>query len=80
MSVPRHVTGVAGAGSHDVATDHHLSHTEHAESTPDTAGICPTDSDALVPRKETHKVDKQSTEYIIKTGIAGGLAGCAVRL
>jgi hypothetical protein len=27
------------------------------------------------PRRQ---VNKQSTEYIIKTGIAGGLAGCAV--
>lgn len=25
-------------------------------------------------------VDKQSTEYMIKSGIAGGLAGCAVCL
>ena len=25
------------------------------------------------------KVDKQSLEYVVKTGIAGGLAGCAVR-
>jgi len=25
------------------------------------------------------KVDKQSMEYILKTGLAGGLAGCAVR-
>ena len=26
------------------------------------------------------KVDKQSAEYIVKSGIAGGLAGCAVRM
>jgi hypothetical protein len=25
------------------------------------------------------KVDKQSAEYLIKSGLAGGLAGCAVR-
>lgn len=41
--------------------------------------ICPTDDDAIVPRQERRKLDKQSWEYVTKTGIAGGLAGCAVR-
>lgn len=31
---------------------------------------------ALHPKRT---VDKQSTEYMVKSGIAGGLAGCAVR-
>jgi solute carrier family 25 protein 16 len=47
--------------------------------------ICPTDDNAILPRKQ-HKLyrdsgeilDKQSWEYIIKSGVAGGLAGCAV--
>lgn len=56
-----------------------------------TTPLCPTDSDAIVPSragKETHghdaasaqgKVDKKSYEYLIKSGIAGGIAGCAAK-
>lgn len=40
--------------------------------------ICPTDDDAIVPPRPQTKLDKGSWEYIIKTGVAGGLAGCAV--
>ena len=45
--------------------------------------ICPTDDDAIVPprpqnRHPQAKLDKKSWEYIIKSGVAGGLAGCAV--
>jgi solute carrier family 25 protein 16 len=42
--------------------------------------ICPTDDDAIVPSKEHKKLDKRSWEYMAKSGIAGGLAGCAVSL
>ncbi|PSN72730.1 mitochondrial carrier [Corynespora cassiicola Philippines] len=48
--------------------------------------ICPTDEAAVVPAKDKkdnmasdsprRKVDKRSTEYVIKSGLAGGLAGC----
>ncbi|KAJ4985586.1 mitochondrial carrier protein [Stagonosporopsis vannaccii] len=53
--------------------------------------LCPTDSDAIVPSsagKDTHsheaasrggKIDKKSYEYLIKSGIAGGIAGCAAK-
>lgn len=46
--------------------------------------LCPTDEEALVPHKDQQrgrrpsKVDKQSLEYLVKSGFAGGLAGCAV--
>jgi solute carrier family 25 (mitochondrial carrier protein), member 16 len=41
--------------------------------------ICPTDDEAIVPKgEERNRLNKQSWEYIIKTGVAGGLAGCAV--
>lgn len=42
--------------------------------------ICPTDDDSIVPKKhpERQKLNKSSREYIIKTGVAGGFAGCAV--
>ncbi|OCK78904.1 mitochondrial carrier, partial [Lepidopterella palustris CBS 459.81] len=45
------------------------------------AAICPTDDESLVPKKEQvrQKVDKRSTEYIIKSGLAGGIAGCAAK-
>lgn len=38
--------------------------------------VCPTDDDAIAPR--TKKPHKQSLDYIWRTGVAGGLAGCAV--
>lgn len=53
--------------------------------------ICATDGDTGGNKRETQrhmaaqdgrtkqKVDKKSTEYLVKTMIAGGLAGCAVR-
>ena len=41
------------------------------------APICPTDGDAIVPAK---KLDKKSAEYLVKSGLAGGFAGCAVRI
>lgn len=41
----------------------------------DSISICPTDDEAVVPRK---KVDKQSLDYLWRSGTAGGLAGCAV--
>ncbi|KAH6635309.1 mitochondrial carrier domain-containing protein [Chaetomium sp. MPI-SDFR-AT-0129] len=39
--------------------------------------VCPTDDEAQVPRKATK--DKQSVNYVVKSGIAGGLAGCAAK-
>lgn len=48
------------------------------------APLCPTDEAALVPEKSDSpaqkpaKVDKRSAEYLLKSGLAGGLAGCAV--
>jgi solute carrier family 25 protein 16 len=39
--------------------------------------ICPTDDDAITPEKK--QPDKQSFDYIWRTGLAGGLAGSAVR-
>lgn len=43
----------------------------------DEVAICPTDDEAVVPRKQ---VDKQSFDYLWRSGTAGGLAGCAVSL
>lgn len=53
--------------------------------------LFPTDGDAVVPAKKEQekqvkmgggrrqKVDKQSSEYLMKSMLAGGIAGCAVR-
>lgn len=53
--------------------------------------LCPTDGDAMVPSRSsrdehvrepagtTAKVDKKSYEYLVKSGIAGGIAGCAAK-
>ncbi len=38
--------------------------------------LCPTDEEAQVPRKASK--DKRSLDYVWRTGVAGGLAGCAV--
>lgn len=43
----------------------------------DTVAICPTDDEAVLPRKQ---VDKKSFDYLWRSGTAGGLAGCAVGL
>lgn len=37
--------------------------------------VCPTDDEAVVPRK----VDKQSLDYLWRSGTAGGIAGCAAK-
>ncbi|KAJ4421852.1 coenzyme A transporter [Gnomoniopsis sp. IMI 355080] len=42
----------------------------------DSIPICPTDAEAVVPRK---KVDKQSFDYLWRSGTAGGVAGCAAK-
>lgn len=44
--------------------------------------ICPTDHETVIPKREGRKtkIDNQSLEYIVKSGVAGGLAGCAVGL
>lgn len=60
-----------------------LSHHQPRKDTDASAGrlskdnfaVCPTDDEAVVPRK---KVDKQSFDYLWRTGTAGGVAGCAV--
>jgi len=31
-----------------------------------------------IERQSKKKLDKQSVEYVLKSGLAGGLAGCAV--
>jgi solute carrier family 25 (mitochondrial carrier protein), member 16 len=38
--------------------------------------ICPTDDDTIAPK--ARKPHKQSFDYVWRTGVAGGLAGCAV--
>lgn len=43
---------------------------------PTTAGK---DKMVSVVQSPSMKMDKQSAEYLVKSGLAGGLAGCAVR-
>lgn len=43
----------------------------------DNVAKCPANDEAVGPRK---KVDKQSFDYLWRSGTAGGLAGCAVCL
>jgi len=39
--------------------------------------VCPTDGDAIAPKRR--RSYKQSLDYIWRTGLAGGLAGCAAK-
>lgn len=39
------------------------------------AAVCPTDDEAVTPRT---RPNKQSVDYLWRSGLAGGLAGCAV--
>ena len=41
-----------------------------------TLAICPTDDDEIAPK--TKKPNKQSLDYVWRSGLAGGLAGSAV--
>lgn len=44
--------------------------------------VCPTDDEAAVPRpkKDSDSQKKRSLDYVWRSGVAGGLAGCAVCL
>lgn len=44
-----------------------------------TPPLCPADDDAVSTFVKTKK-DKHSFDYVWRTGLAGGLAGCAVRV
>ena len=39
--------------------------------------VCPTDDHTAVPKRASAK-SKQSLDYVWRSGLAGGLAGCAV--
>ncbi|KAI9876391.1 MAG: hypothetical protein M1830_006628 [Pleopsidium flavum] len=43
--------------------------------------ICPTDNDTITPRPAagSKKVDKRSLDYVLRSGLAGGMAGCAAK-
>lgn len=41
--------------------------------------VCPTDHETIAPKSEqAPQQTKQSLDYVWRTGLAGGLAGCAV--
>jgi len=48
---------------------------EPRRNTKQDPALCPTDADAVVPRK---KLEKRSFDYLWRSAVAGGLAGCAV--
>ncbi|MCJ1231167.1 hypothetical protein MMC12_007843 [Toensbergia leucococca] len=43
--------------------------------------VCPTDDETIAPKRAGSQktIDKQSLGYILRTGLAGGLAGCAAK-
>lgn len=44
------------------------------------AAVCPTDDEVSVPRskRDSDNQKKRSLDYVWRSGVAGGLAGCAV--
>jgi hypothetical protein len=67
----------------------HDASSPHSKTTPMTTvqltsrgRITPRDDEIPFPKKrdERRKLDKNTTEYRLKSFVAGGLAGCAVRL
>ncbi|KAI9848041.1 MAG: hypothetical protein M1837_001143 [Sclerophora amabilis] len=48
----------------------------------DQPAVCPTDQDSITPsvKQSTARYHKQSLDYVLRSGLAGGLAGCAVCL
>ena len=40
--------------------------------------VCPTDDEATVPHAQRQQRNKQSLDYLWRSGVAGGFAGCAV--
>ncbi|KAK3678148.1 coenzyme A transporter [Recurvomyces mirabilis] len=58
-------------------------HTTSAAGT--SPSICPADHEAIVPLRhqpndeQQRKIPKQSWEYIVKSGVAGGIAACAAK-
>jgi hypothetical protein len=51
------------------------------EESPQAKGF-PTDEHAIAVKDDTgskHELDKRSLDYVLRTGLAGGMAGCAVR-
>ncbi|KAK3318503.1 mitochondrial carrier domain-containing protein [Apodospora peruviana] len=41
--------------------------------------VCPTDDEARVPRAQAQPKDKHSLDYVWRSGVAGGFAGCAAK-
>jgi len=60
---------------------------ERSASTGDRPAICPADSASIVPLRSAsdkhdgpqRKIRKQSVEYAVRSGIAGGVAACAAK-
>jgi solute carrier family 25 protein 16 len=59
----------------DHASQVHRTAAEGGRRTKHDPPICPTDDESVVPKK---KLNKQSVDYLWRSGVAGGLAGCAV--
>ncbi|PIA89476.1 Mitochondrial carrier protein LEU5 [Cercospora beticola] len=64
--------------SHVTAPSTHEPHTMK----PNVPGVCPTDEETIIPRQAPEgqrKIPKQSWEYVVRSGVAGGLAACAAK-
>ncbi|RMY72437.1 hypothetical protein D0862_14460 [Hortaea werneckii] len=58
-------------------------HDDRAESAGNKPAICPSDHASIVPLEkpspDTKKIPKQSWEYAVRSGVAGGIAACAAK-
>lgn len=66
-------TSMADVARNRNIQSHVSSHT--LSKSPKEPPVCPTDQEAVAP-----KAQMNSFEYVWKSGVAGGLAGCAVSL
>lgn len=67
--------------SHDSGLQR-LQTNESPEMKPHLPGVCPTDTETLIPRqapRQQREIPKQSWEYVVRSGVAGGLAACAAK-
>jgi solute carrier family 25 protein 16 len=70
--------------SKDTQTDQppEMTTAPRSEAAGNQPGICPSDSESIVPLAAAtgkRKIERQSLEYAVRSGVAGGIAACAAK-
>ncbi|MCJ1375077.1 hypothetical protein MMC20_006311 [Loxospora ochrophaea] len=68
------------ASDNALAPSHSPAFSQMPPRHPNTS-LCPTDQEVVTPRKPVgqKRIDKHSLDYVLRSGLAGGLAGCAAK-